>query len=110
MGTSKYMLVVGATIPILLTACSGATTQRAPVSQSPLGDISDGRNPVEVGTLRQQMHSQIFYKTKKIPEAEYEQLVRPSLVYQLRLAGFAEDDLEQILSDVEYSRRIQSKR
>ena len=113
MKTSKVMLVVGATIPILLAACSGANGERAPNTESPKGasnvvpveeDVL--RSPTELTTLMHQMRRQIVYKTKKIPEPQYEQLVRPSLADQLRMAGFAEEDVDTILSEVDYSRRI----
>ena len=117
METSKLVLAFGATIPILLAACSGATGERAPNAESPKGasrvvpveeDVL--RSPAELTTLMHQVRRQIVYKTKKIPEAEYEQLVRPSLVDQLRVAGFAEDDVDTILSEVDYSRRLLGKR
>ena len=63
--------------------------------------------PAERTALKQHLRSQIFNKTKKIPEPEYEQLVRPSLVTQLRTAGFAQNDVDEILSDVDYSRSLQ---
>ena len=42
-----------------------------------------------------------------LPDAEYEQDVRPSLVSQLLASGFAQGDVDAILSNVDYSRRIQ---
>jgi len=116
METSKLVLAFGATIPILLAACSGANRERASNSESPSGASSALieedvlRSPAELMTLMHQVRRQIVYKTKKIPEAEYEQLVRPSLVGQLRGAGFADDDVDTILSEVDYSRRLLGKR
>jgi hypothetical protein len=156
METSKFMVVVISSLPVLLAACSAATTERAPNSDSPYADNSGSlsevenarpkavatlassstrpvvaavssekpthtanvvrvredvlRSPVELMTLMQQMRSQIVYKTNKIPEAEYEEVVRPSLVSQLNAAGFAPVDVDEILSDVDYSRRIQGLR
>jgi uncharacterized lipoprotein len=153
MNTFKF--ITGAGLTILLAACSAATTERKPSSDSTKAETSGGpiegtaaqptagapapaapspspavkttpsggateevvrvpeavlRNPQELMPLMQQMRSQIVYKTKKIPEAQYEQLVRPSLVDQLRSAGFAQDDVDAILSDVDYSRRIRGIR
>ena len=117
METSKLVLAFGATIPILLAACSGANGERAPNTASPSGTGSSTqieedvlRSPAELTTLMSQVRRQIVYKTKKIPEPEYEQLVRPSLVGQLRGAGFADDDVDTILSEVDYSRRLLGKR
>jgi hypothetical protein len=157
METSKFMVAVGSALPILLAACSAATTERTPNSDSPYADNSGNtsevenaarpkavatlassstrpvvaavssekptktvnvvrvpedvlRSPVALMTLMQQMRSQIVYKTNKIPEAEYEEVVRPSLVSQLNAAGFAPVDVDEILSDVDYSRTIQGLR
>ena len=68
------------------------------------------RDPEDLMTLMQQVRSQIVYKTKKIPGPEYEQVVKPSIADQLREAGFAEPDVNQILAGVDYSRRIQNIR
>lgn len=65
------------------------------------------RTPAELMMLMQQVRAQIVYKTIAIPESHYEAVIRPSLVRQLRAAGFAQDDVEQILSDVDYSRGLQ---
>jgi hypothetical protein len=100
-----------ATPPASSSAPPAATT----VSAGRHADTASGvrvpedvlRSPLELMTLMQQMRSQIVYKTNRIPEAEYEQLVRPSLVTQLRTAGFAQNDVDEILSDVDYSRSLQ---
>jgi hypothetical protein len=68
------------------------------------------RDPMQLRTLMEQVRAQIVYKTKKIPEPEYQQSVRPSLVGQLRAAGFAEKDVDQILAGVDYSRKIEGYR
>ena len=68
------------------------------------------RDPEDLMTLMQHMRSQIVYKTRKIPGPEYEQVVKPSIADQLREAGFAEPDVNQILAGVDYSRRIQNIR
>ena len=117
MKPSKVMLVVVATIPILLAACSAANGERAPNTEVPKGasrvvpveeDVL--HSPAELKTRMGQVRRQIVGKTKKIPEPQYEQLVRPSLADQLRMAGFDEDDVDTILSEVDYSRRLLGRR
>jgi hypothetical protein len=68
------------------------------------------RDPMQLRTLMEQVRAQIVYKTKKIPEPEYQQSVRPSLVGQLRAAGFVDKDVDQILAGVDYSRKIEGYR
>ena len=68
------------------------------------------RDNGEVSRLRHHMRAQIVNKTRKIPEAEYEQLVRPSVAGQLRAAGFDHTDVNYILAGVDYSRRIEGIR
>ena len=68
------------------------------------------RSPAELAMLMGHVRAQIVYKTRDIPESDYTARIRPSLVYQLRLAGFEEWDIGDILADVDYSRRIQNLR
>jgi hypothetical protein len=91
-------------LPTVATVSAGKRADTASVVRVPEDVL---RSPLELMTLMQQMRSQIVYKTNRIPEAEYEQLVRPSLVTQLRAAGFAQNDVDEILSDVDYSRSLQ---
>jgi hypothetical protein len=78
----------------------------------PMVEVPDDvrRDPLQLAPLMQQMRAQIVYKTKKIKEPEYEQIVRPSVASQLRGAGFDDGDVQQILAGVDYSRKIEGYR
>ena len=82
------------------------TPSKAQASQFVLIPDDVLRDNGQVAMLKQHMRAQIVNKSRKIPQVEYEQLVRPSVAGQLRAAGFDDPDVDNILSSVDYSRRI----
>jgi hypothetical protein len=91
-----------ASMPTVTASPSGnATAEAVRVPEDVL------RSPADLMMLMQQMRSQIVYKTMTIPEARYERVVRPSIASQLLAAGFTQADIDEILSDVDYSRSLQ---
>jgi hypothetical protein len=63
------------------------------------------RDPQQRQTLMVQLRYQLISRARAVPDARYYGEVRPGLARQLRSAGLAPSDVEQLLGDVDYSRR-----
>jgi hypothetical protein len=63
------------------------------------------RDPTERLLLMARLRRQIADRTRQIPEARFREVVRPQLAENLRQAGFTPVDAEDILAQVDESRR-----
>jgi hypothetical protein len=89
---------------VALGACGQTTTARRADQPSPTAAAEPYRAPEDVlrdpakrFDLMNQLARSIYSKTKTVDDERYYTVVRPSVVVQLRAAGFRPDDAEQIL-------------
>jgi hypothetical protein len=101
-------LLALALLPALaLGACSSALT--APAARDLPGNrpgISEEtlRDPSQRQAVMHRIVMQLVRTTRAVPADRYQREVRPRLDRQLRQAGFAQDDVDFILADVDGSR------
>jgi hypothetical protein len=117
----------------LLAACShttsGLSTESGPgllALAGPTSDITESPAPAPIPAVvvervpeatlrdlskmvavREWMRRQIVSQARSIPEPRYQGLVRPQVRRQLQALGLADQDVEYILRDVDYSRGLQ---
>jgi hypothetical protein len=128
------LLAMGLTALLAAAACGGATAgmsssgsllastrPASDVAWSPAATREPGsaagrvpeetlRDPARLMEARQWVRRQIVIQARAIPEDRYQRRVRPRLVRQLGDSGFAAEDVQAILADVDYSRRLQGHR
>jgi hypothetical protein len=63
------------------------------------------RDPQARLELKARLLRQLVTTTRRVSDPVYQQAVRPRLARQLGAAGFPPDEVADILSDVDYSRR-----
>jgi hypothetical protein len=85
---------------------AGAVRGGAPLPAIAVRRISEEtlRDPAQRTSVMQRIARQIAVKTRGVPADRYTEELRPRLQHQLREAGFAPDDVDFILADVDTSR------
>ena len=81
------------------TSIPAVVVERVP--EATLRDLS------KMVAVREWMRRQIVNQARSIPEPRYQRLVRPQVKLQLQALGLADQDVDYILRDVDYSRGLQ---
>ena len=103
-----------------LFLCTAALVATAACGHTEPGKVSapaaqDGRaqevrrDPLRRMDLMENMHRQIVYKTRTVPEDRYKRVVRPRLAMQLMEKGLDAGDAERVLRDVDYTRQLHQR-
>lgn len=92
-----------------IASCGHAQTDAQPATaRRDQGAEELRRDPMKRLALMENMHRQIVYKTRDVPEDRFQMVVRPQLAQQLEGMGLDAGDAERVLRDADYTRGLRN--